>query len=412
MEERATAPVAPPRHAWRDFAWRAAGWLWPLLLYGWGIRRNPLFLCEYSAPWLPAEDLPAWKLRLPAALAVLLAAAALRLTGKVCRERDAGVVAATVFLLTPVVYAGGITANLHPEPWAFVAGTLPWWAFLPSMLRGWFADWGELRRTPLWVTTIAGTLLAALGTLLVPAWPALTILPFLALFAGGGLVRCAELGAFHGIDRTMRILAGIVAAVALTVFVVHIPARFGSAFLARARFYGAHEFFFNPVFAGVICALWLTLAVRESHWRLKFLYLALAVALPLTVLTAGLPERFVRDRAPGGFLRRAVVPEIVPMREDEATLVADAPMRPVVRRLLGREALPFEGETPESLRRLAARPGTVLFVFTATPETRKRIPPPRRSWRSGPFAVFAWNAPGISPARRPAAELRPAEEKR
>jgi len=394
MEEEGKTAAATPRHAWREFAWSAAGWLWPLLLYGWGIRRNPLFLCEYSAPWRPAEDLPAWKLRLPAALAVLLAAAALRLTGKVCRERDAGVVAATVFLLTPVVYAGGITANLHPEPWAFVAGTLPWWAFLPSMLRGWFADWGELRRTPLWVIAVAGTLLSVLGLLLVPELPVLTVLPFLALFAGGGLVRCAELGVFHGIDRAARILAGIAAAAAVTVFLIHIPARFGSALAARARFYGAHEFFFNPVFAGVIAALWLTLAVRESHWRVKFLYLSLAVAFPLTVLTAGLPERFVRDRAPGGFLRRTVVPEIVPMRDGEATLIADRAMRPAVRRLCGREALPLEKETPESLRLLAARPGIGLFVFTAVPETRKRVPPSPRSWRSGPFAVAAWNLRG------------------
>jgi len=400
MEGSGKTAAAAPRNAWRRFAPTAADWLWPVALYGWAIRRNPLFLCEYAAPWLPGEDLPAWRLRLFPALAVLLAAAALRIVGKVSRERDAGVVAATVFLLTPVVYACGITANLRPEPWAFVAGTLPWWCFLPTMLRGWLADWGRLRKTPLWVIAVAGVAVSALGTLIVPQWPALTILPFLALFAGGGLCRAAELGVLHGVDRAMRILTGIAAAAALTIFVIHIPARFGSAFLARARFYGAHEFFFNPVFAGVIAALWFTLAVREKIPRMKFLFLSLAVALPLTVLTAGLPERFVRDRAPGGFLRRTVVPEIGPMRDDEVMLIADAPMRPVVRRLLGRAAAPLEKETAGSLRRRAAqRKSGVVVVFTSTPEARKALPPAsRRRLLSGPFTVAEWSAaPGTAP---------------
>ena len=384
---------------WRSFALAAAGWLWPVVLYGWGIRRNPLFLCEYAAPWFPAEDIPAWRFRLVPVFAVLGAAALLRFAGMLCRERRAGSVAATVFLLSPVVCACGITANLRPEPWAFVAGTLPWWCFLPSILRGWFSDWGRLRRTPLWVIAVAGTLFAALGTMIFPAWPALTILPFLALFAGGGLCRCAELGVLHGVDRAMRILAGIAAAAALTVFLIHIPARFGSAFLARARFYGAHEFFFNPVFAGVIAALWLTLAARERTPRMKFLYLSLAVALPLTVLTAGLPERFVRDRAPGGFLRCAVLPEMAAMGAGASTLIADAPMRPVLRRLLDREALPLEAETPESLRRRAARRKCALFIFTATPGSRKPVPPAPCRWLSGPFAVFGWSAvPGAAPS--------------
>ena len=397
MEEAAKTAAAPPsRETWRRRALTLAGWLWPLLLYGWGIRRTPLFLREYAVRYFPGEDVPAWRLRLVPALAVLAAAALLRLAGILCRERRAGAVAATVFLLTPVVYAAGITANLRPAPWAFVAGTLPWWCFLPSILRGWFADWGRLRRTPLWVVAVTGAAAAALGTVLFPAWRALTILPFLALFAAGGLVRCAELGVLHGVDRAMRILTGIAAAAALTVFVIHIPARFGSGFLAAARFYGAHEFFFNPVFAGVIAALWLTLAVREHAPQVKFFYLALAVALPLTLLTAALPERFVRDRAPGGFLRRTVLPAVAALPADGTTLVADAPMRPVVRRIFGRAALPLEAETPGSLRRRAEQRKYALFIFTATPAGRKAVPPSPRRWRSGPFAVAGWvdAAPG------------------
>ena len=131
------AGSAPQRSASRrrNPALILAGWLWPVAFYGWSLRQRPLFLCEYASPWFPGEDLPAWKLRLPAVLAVLLAAAALRLTGRICREGDAGVIAATIFLLSPVVYACGVTANLRPEPWGFIVGTLPWWAFLPSMIR-------------------------------------------------------------------------------------------------------------------------------------------------------------------------------------------------------------------------------------------------------------------------------------
>jgi len=406
MEEAATTAAAPPsRNPWRRRALALAGWLWPLLLYGWGIRRNPLFLREYAVRWLPGEDVAAWRLRLPAALAVLAAAVLLRLAGLLCRERRAGAVAATVFLLTPVVYACGITANWRPPPWAFAVGTLPWWCFLPTILRGWFSDWGQLRRTPLWLIAVVGAVVTALGTAIFPAWRALTILPFLALFAGGGLCRAAELGVLHGVDRAMRILTGIAAAAALTVFAIHIPARFGSGFLGAARFYGAHEFFFNPVFAGVIAALWFTLAVREKAPRMKFLYLALAVALPLTLLTAALPERFVRDRAPGGFLRSAVLPAVAALPADGVTLVADAPMRPVVRRLFGRAALPLEAETAESLRRRAARRNSGLFIFTATSESRQAVPPSPRRWRSGPFTVAGWcDAPVAAPLPPPVPE--------
>lgn len=288
-----------------------------------------------------------------------------------------------LFAASGMVWSGGFSGD-----WLLsaLAGTLPWFLFLPMVWHGYRIDFAGAVRTPL--LRFAGCML-----LMIPVAPffygggaafrLLPCFPAAAILFAYGMLRASDRGDYWWVNRVLNLLVWCLLPIPLLLFLLQTLAKFTRRVPSELVLYGFNENYYLPVLALMVMVIWFRMAAREPGGARKFGCFCVGMAFFLLAVPISLPWRFVRDFAPEPFLRQVLVP-----RATEAAIVqAETSLMPAVAWTLKRTGIDTLPENPTGKRSAELSGGREFFIVTGDEARVRRLPAPRTTYRAGGLFV-------------------------